>query len=132
MPPDNPSIAHIGVAVPDLSAATAFYQDVLGAVPKPLESTDGTAIVSLPFGDVDVELLAPQTDDGPVARFIAKNGPGIHHICFRVPDLDSALQRCRDEGYRLVDDKPRIGAHGRRIAFVHPKSTSGILLELTE
>ncbi len=132
MPPDKPSIAHIGIAVPDLSAATAFYQDVLGAVPKPLEATDDAAIISLPFGDVDVELLAPQTNDGPVAKFIAKRGPGIHHICFRVPDLDAALQRCRDQGYRLVDDEPRIGAHGRRIAFVHPKSTSGILLELTE
>ena len=132
MPPDNPSIAHIGVAVPDLSAATAFYQDVLGAVPKPLEAADGASIVSLPFGDVDVELLEPQTDDGPVAKFIAKRGPGIHHICFRVPNLDAALQRCRDRGYQLVDDKPRIGAHGQRIAFVHPKFTSGILLELTE
>ncbi len=132
MPPDNPSIAHIGVAVPDLSAATAFYQDVLGAVPKPLEAADGASIVSLPFGDVDVELLEPQTDDGPVAKFIAKRGPGIHHICFRVPNLDAALQRCRDRGYQLVDDQPRIGAHGQRIAFVHPKSTSGILLELTE
>ncbi len=131
MPPNNPSIAHIGVAVPDLSAATAFYQNVLGAVPKPLEAADGAVIVSLPFGDVDVELLEPQTDDGPVAKFIAKRGPGIHHICFRVPDLDAALQRCRDQGYQLVDDKPRIGAHGRRIAFVHPKSTSGIVLERT-
>ncbi len=132
MPPDNPSIAHIGVAVPDLSAATAFYQDVLGAVPKPLESADGAAIVSLPIGDVDIELLEPQTDDGPIAKFIARRGAGIHHICFRVPDLNSALQRCRDQGYQLVDDKPRIGTHGQRIAFVHPKSTSGILLELTE
>ncbi len=132
MPPDNSSIAHIGVAVPDLSAATAFYQNVLGAVPKPLEAADGAVIVSLPFGDVDVELLEPETDDGPVAKFIAKRGPGIHHICFRVPDLDAALQRCRDQGYRLVDENPRVGAHGRRIAFVHPKSTSGILLELTE
>ena len=132
MPPDNSSIAHIGVAVSDLSAATAFYQNVLGAVPKPLEAADGAVIVSLPFGDVDVELLEPETDDGPVAKFIAKRGPGIHHICFRVPDLDAALQRCRDQGYRLVDENPRVGAHGRRIAFVHPKSTSGILLELTE
>ena len=98
MPPDNPSIAHIGVAVSDLSEATAFYQKVLGAVPKPLEAADGAAIVSLPFGDVDIELLEPQTDDGPVAKFIKKRGPGIHHICFRVPDLDSALQRCRDQG----------------------------------
>ncbi len=132
MPSDHSSIAHIGVAVPDISTAVAFYRDVLGASPKPLESTDGATIVSLPFGDVDIELLEPQSGDGPVAKFLAKRGPGIHHICFQVPNLDAALQRCRDRGYQLVDEQPRTGAHGRRIAFVHPRSTSGILLELTE
>ena len=132
MPPDYPSIAHIGVAVPNISAAMAFYRDILGASPKPLESTDGTTIVSLPFGDVDIELLEPQSDDSPVAKFLAKRGPGIHHICFQVPNLDAALRLCRDRGYQLVDEQPRTGAHGCRIAFVHPKSTSGILLELTE
>ncbi|MCH8938939.1 MAG: methylmalonyl-CoA epimerase [Gemmatimonadetes bacterium] len=110
----------------------AFYRDILGASPKPLESTDGTTIVSLPFGDVDIELLEPQSDDSPVAKFLAKRGPGIHHICFQVPNLDAALRLCRDRGYQLVDEQPRTGAHGCRIAFVHPKSTSGILLELTE
>jgi methylmalonyl-CoA epimerase len=132
MPPDYSSIAHIGVAVPDLASAVAFYRDILGAVPKPLETADGAAIVSLPFGGVDIELLEPQAEEGPIAKFIAKRGPGIHHICFRVPDLDAALQRCRDHDYELVDERPRTGAHGRRIAFVHPRSTSGILLELTE
>ena len=132
MPPDYPSIAHIGVAVPNISAAMAFYRDILGASPKPLESTDGTTIVSLPFGDVDIELLEPQSDDSPVAKFLAKRGPGIHPICFQVPNLDAALRLCRDRGYQLVDEQPRTGAHGCRIAFVHPKSTSGILLELTE
>lgn len=132
MPPAPSTIAHIGVAVPDLAAAQTFYCEVLGATPKPLEAVDGAAIVSLPFGDVDIELLQPQSDAGPVARFMAKRGPGIHHICFRVPDLDAALQRCREQGFRLVDETPRPGAHGRRAAFVHPKSTSGILLELTE
>ena len=132
MPSDHSSIAHIGVAVPDISTAMAFYRDVLGASHKPLESTDGATIVSLPFGDVDIELLEPQSDDGPVAKFLAKRGPGIHHICFQVPNLDAALQLCRDRGYQLVDEQPRTGAHGRRIAFVHPRSTSGILLELTE
>ncbi len=132
MTPDASNIAHIGVAVPDLSAALTFYQEILGATPRPLEESDGAAIVSLPFGDVDIELLEPRTAVGPVARFLDKRGPGIHHICFRVPDLDAALQLCRDRGYRLVDETPRTGAHGRRIAFVHPKTTSGILLELTE
>ena len=132
MPPDYSSIAHIGVAVPDISTAMAFYRDILGASPKPLESADGATIVSLPFGDVDIELLEPQSDDSPVAKFLAKRGPGIHHICFQVRNLDAALQRCRDRGYQLVDEQPRTGAHGCRVAFVHPKSTSGILLELTE
>jgi len=132
MPPDYSSIAHIGVAVPDLGSAVAFYRDILGAAPKPHETADGASIVSLPFGDVDVELLEPQAADGPIAKFLAKRGPGIHHICFRVPDLDAALQRCRDLDYELVDERPRMGANGRRIAFVHPKSTAGILLELTE
>ena len=128
----TPRIAHIGVAVPDIDAALAFYRDVLGLTPHPPEVADGATIVSLPFGESDVELLAPLEPDSPIARFLAKRGPGIHHICYRVPDLDVALERCRAAGYRLVDERPRIGAGGRRIAFVHPKATAGILLELTE
>jgi methylmalonyl-CoA epimerase len=130
--PQTPRIAHIGVAVPDIAAALSFYRDVLGLAPHPAESADGATIVSLPFGESEVELLSPETPDSPVARFLEKRGPGIHHICYRVPDLDAALERCRAAGYRLVDETPRQGAAGRRIAFVHPKSTAGILLELTE
>jgi len=78
-----------------------------------------------------VELLEPSAPDSPIAKFLAKRGPGIHHICYEVEDLDAALTRCREAGYRLVDEVPRTGAHGRRIAFVHPKATGGILLELT-
>lgn len=130
--PQTPRIAHIGVAVQDIAAALSFYRDVLGLAPHPAESADGATIVSLPFGDSEVELLCPETPDSPVARFLEKRGPGIHHICYRVPDLDAALERCRAAGYRLVDEIPRQGAAGRRIAFVHPKSTAGILLELTE
>ena len=130
--PDRPRIAHVGVAVDDLDDALAFYRDVLGLTPHPAETADGATIVSLPFGDSDVELLHPQTPDSPVAKFLARRGPGIHHICYRVADLDAALRACRDAGYRLVDETPRTGAGGRRIAFVHPKSTAGILLELTE
>lgn len=130
--PQTPRIAHIGVAVPDIEAALAFYRDVLGLVPRPPETADGATIVSLPFGESEVELLAPRDPDSPVARFLAKRGPGIHHICYRVPNLDAALERCRQAGYRLVDEAPRSGAGGRRIAFLHPKATAGILLELTE
>ena len=129
---DRPRIAHVGIAVPDLDAALAFYRDVLALEPHPAETADGATIVTLPFGDSEVELLAPRDPDGPIARFLARRGPGIHHICYRVGDLDSALDACRRAGYRLIDETPRVGAGGRRIAFLHPKATAGILLELTE
>jgi methylmalonyl-CoA/ethylmalonyl-CoA epimerase len=129
---DAPRIAHVGIAVPDLAVAAAFYRDVLGLEPHDPEVADGADILSFPFGDSEVELLAPRTADGPIAKFIARRGPGIHHICYRVPDLDAALARCRAEGYQLIDEVPRTGAGERRIAFVHPKATAGILLELTE
>ena len=126
-----PAVAHIGIAVRDLTA-TAFYHDILGVAPGPPETADGATIVSLPFGEVDVELLVPTSPDSPVGRFIERRGPGIHHICFRVPDLDRALDTCRRLGYELVDEVPRAGAGGARIAFVHPRAASGILFELTE
>lgn len=129
---EHPRIAHVGIAVPDLDAALAFYRDVLGLEPHPPETADGATILALPFGDSEVELLAPRNPDGPIARFLARRGPGIHHICYRVPDLDATLAACRRAGYRLIDEVPRTGAGGRRIAFVHPKATAGILLELTE
>lgn len=125
-------IAHVGIAVSSIAEALAFYRDVLGLTAGPPETADGATIVSLALGDVAVELLEPLDPDSPVARFLAKRGPGIHHICYRVPDLDRALERCRAAGYRLVDERPRRGAGGRRIAFLHPKATAGILLELTE
>jgi methylmalonyl-CoA/ethylmalonyl-CoA epimerase len=125
-------VAHVGVAVARIADALPFYRDVLGLTPEHPETADGATIVSLRFGDVDVELLEPTDPESPVARFLAKRGPGLHHICYRVPDLDEALARCRKAGYRLVDDTPRRGAGGRRIAFLHPKATHGVLLELTE
>jgi methylmalonyl-CoA/ethylmalonyl-CoA epimerase len=130
----NSSVAHIGVAVTSIADALAFYRDVLGLSPPPgrPETADGATIVSLHFGGVDVELLEPQDPQSPVAKFLAKRGPGIHHICYRVSDLDATLQRCRTAGYQLIDETPRRGAGGRRIAFLHPKTTNGILLELTE
>lgn len=130
--PDRPRLAHVGVAVRDLEAALAFYRDVLGLTPGPPETADGATIVSLPFGESAVELLTPAAGDGPIAKFLAARGPGIHHLCYRVPDLDQALAACRRAGYRLIDEVPRSGAGGRRIAFLHPKTTAGILLELTE
>jgi methylmalonyl-CoA/ethylmalonyl-CoA epimerase len=130
--PQTPRIAHIGVAVADLDTALQFYRDVLGLTPHAPEIADGAIIVSLPFGESEVELLTPKDPESPVARFLEKRGPGIHHICYRVPDLDAAIDRCRAAGYRLVDEIPRRGAGGRRIAFIHPKATAGILLELTE
>lgn len=126
------AVAHIGVAVPDLEAALAFYRDVLGVTAGPPDVVDGATIVALPFGDTQIELLAPLTTDGPIAKFLDRRGPGIHHLCLRVPDLDAALARCRALGYRLVDEQPRVGHGGHRIAFLHPQSTAGILLELTE
>jgi methylmalonyl-CoA/ethylmalonyl-CoA epimerase len=125
-------VAHIGIAVASIDAALGFYRDVLGLEPGHPETADGATIVALPLGDVQVELLEPRDPDGPVAKFLAKRGPGIHHVCYRVPDLDRALERCRAAGYRLIDEVPRRGAGGRRIAFVHPKTTAGILVELTE
>ena len=127
-----PRIAHVGIAVPDIDTALAFYRDVLGLDPRAPETADGATIVSLPFGESEVELLAPRDADGPIARFLARRGPGIHHVCYRVANLDSALAACRAAGYQLIDEIPRTGAGGRRIAFVHPKATAGILLELTE
>jgi methylmalonyl-CoA epimerase len=130
--PIDARVAHIGVAVPDIQEALRFYCDVLGLEASEAETADGATIVSVSFGETAVELLAPETPDSPVAKFLARRGPGIHHICYRVPDLDLALERCRTAGYRLVDETPRVGAGGRRIAFLHPTSTAGILLELTE
>lgn len=128
----NPSVAHVGIAVTSITEALPFYRDVLGLSPGRPETADGANIVSLQFGPVAVELLEPSDPASPVAKFLAKRGPGIHHVCYRVPDLDAALTRCRAAGYRLVDETPRLGAGGRRIAFLHPKTTNGVLLELTE
>jgi methylmalonyl-CoA/ethylmalonyl-CoA epimerase len=128
----NASVSHIGIAVTSITEALGFYRDVLGVAPGRRETADGATIVNLHFGPVDVELLEPIDPHSPVAKFLAKRGPGIHHICYRVADLDATLQRCRAAGYSLIDETPRRGAGGRRIAFLHPKTTNGILLELTE
>ncbi|MGD0484918.1 MAG: VOC family protein [Gemmatimonadales bacterium] len=101
-------------------------------MPVPHEAGAGATIVSLTLGGSQIELLEAADPASPIARFIARRGPGIHHVSVRVPDLDAALARCRAAGYRLVDEAPRPGAHGRRVAFIHPTATAGILVELTD
>ena len=135
MPPDAPRgtrIAHIGIAVADLEAILPFYRDVLGLPEVPLDDADGARIAGLAAGESLVELLEAATPDSPIGRFVAKRGPGIHHICFAVDDLDRALARCRQAGLRLIDETPRVGAEGKRIAFLHPSATAGVLVELSE
>jgi len=125
-------LGHVGVAVRSLEDALRFYRDVLGLAPHPAASADGAALVVVPAGGADVELLASDDPESPIGRFLARHGPGIHHLCFRVPDLEAALEHCRAAGYRLIDAAPRPGADGRRVAFLHPKATAGILLELSD
>lgn len=125
-------IAHIGVAVGSIEAILPFYRDLLGMAEVPLDDSDGARIAGLAAGDALVELLQPEQSDSPIGKFLAKRGPGIHHICFSVDDLDGTLARCRDAGVRLIDQVPRLGAEGKRIAFLHPASTAGVLVELTE
>ncbi len=125
-------IAHIGIAVRGLDDSVSFYRDVLGLADVPMDDADGAKIVGLAAGPSLVELLEAQSPDSPIGTFVAKRGPGIHHVCFAVDDLNATLDRCRTHGIRLIDETPRIGAEGKRIAFLHPASTSGVLVELTE
>lgn len=133
MPTDpHPVIAHVGLAVTSIESALAFYRDVLGLSPGEPETVDGARIVSLSLGESEVELLESLDADGPIAKFLARRGPGIHHIAYRVPDLEATLRTCHERGYRLIDEQPRIGQGGKRVAFIHPEATAGILIELTE
>jgi methylmalonyl-CoA/ethylmalonyl-CoA epimerase len=125
-------IAHIGIAVEGLNESVSFYRDILGLAEVPLDDSDGAKIVGLAAGPSLVELLEADRPDSPIAKFIAKRGAGVHHVCFAVDDLDATLERCRAAGVRLIDETPRLGADGKRIAFLHPSSTAGVLLELTE
>ncbi len=125
-------IAHIGIAVRAIDEMLPFYRELLGLDDHPLEDSDGARIAGLSAGTQLVELLEPNSADSPISRFIDRRGPGIHHICFAVQDLDDTLARCRAKGIKLIDDTPRMGAEGKRIAFLHPASTGGVLIELTE
>ena len=125
-------LAHIGIAVRSLDEILPFYRDILGLPEVPLDDADGASIVGFAAGDPLVELLEADSADSPIGRFVAKRGPGIHHLCFSVEDLDAALERCRAAGIRLIDETPRVGAEKKRIAFLHPSSTAGVLVELSE
>jgi methylmalonyl-CoA/ethylmalonyl-CoA epimerase len=125
-------IAHVGVAVRAVDEMLPFYRDVLGMAEVPLDDADGARIAGVAAGEALVELLEPESPGSPIANFVAKRGPGIHHICFAMDDLDAALERCRAAGIRLIDETPRVGAEGKRIAFLHPSATGGVLIELTE
>lgn len=128
----GPRIAHIGIAVRALDDILPFYRDVLGMPEVPLADSDGARIAGLAAGESLVELLEAEAADSPIGKFVTNRGPGIHHICFAVDDLDEALARCRSAGVRLIDETPRLGAEGKRIAFLHPSATAGVLIELSE
>jgi methylmalonyl-CoA/ethylmalonyl-CoA epimerase len=130
--PQGTRIAHVGIAIDALDEAIPFYREILGLEPVPVSDSDGARIEAFKAGESLVELLESSDPSSPIGKFVSKRGPGIHHICFAVPDLDAVLNRCRAAGIRLIDEEPRIGAEGRRIAFLHPSSTGGILVELSD
>lgn len=127
-------IDHIGIAVKDLDEVLKFYENTLGIKCKGTEVVEEQHVKTafLPLGDSEIELLESTSDDGPIAKFIEKNGEGIQHLALRVDNIESVLDEMREKGVRLIDEKPRIGAGGAKIAFLHPKSTHGVLLELCE
>lgn len=125
-------IAHVGIAVRSIAEIVPFYRDVLGLPELPLDDSDGARITGLTAGESLVELLEATDPSSPIAKFVEKRGPGLHHICFAVDDIDATLDRCRAAGIRLIDSTPRIGAEGKRIAFLHPAATGGVLVELSE
>ena len=125
-------IAHVGLAVRSAADLHSFYRNVLGMSEAELADSDGARISGFLAGESLVELLEADQPDSPIGKFLERRGPGIHHICFAVDDLDATLQKCRDAGLRLIDESPRLGAEGKRIAFLHPSATGGILVELTE
>ncbi|MFL5470547.1 MAG: methylmalonyl-CoA epimerase [Gemmatimonadaceae bacterium] len=130
--PRGTRVSHIGIAVQTLGESLPFFRDVLGLREVPLDDADGASIVGLSAGESLVELLEANDPESPIARYLKKHGPGVHHVCFSVDDLEATLERCRRAGVQLIDEHPRIGAEGKRIAFLHPKSTGGVLVELSD
>jgi methylmalonyl-CoA/ethylmalonyl-CoA epimerase len=130
--PRGTRIAHIGLAVASIEGLLPLYRDILGMPEVALDDADGARIAGVAAGESLVELLESDDASSPIGKFIAKRGPGIHHVCFQVDDLDGTLDRCRAAGIRLIDEHPRLGAERKRIAFLHPSSTGGVLVELSE
>ena len=127
-------ISHIGIAVASIEEASPFYRDVLG---MEFEGTEVVAeqkvrVAFFAVGESRIELLEPTADDSPVAKFLEKNGPGVHHVAYEVADLEQRLAALKAEGIRLIDEAPRGGAHNTRIAFMHPRASGGVLTELCE
>jgi methylmalonyl-CoA/ethylmalonyl-CoA epimerase len=127
-------INHIGIAVTSLDNAIPFYRDNLGMAFAGIEEVaeQKVRVAMLQVGESKIELLEPTSEDSPVAKFIAKNGAGIHHIAYEVADIEAAIAKLLADGARMIDEKPRHGAHGTRIAFIHPKSSNGVLTELCQ
>jgi methylmalonyl-CoA/ethylmalonyl-CoA epimerase len=126
------NINHIAIIVPDLEGAVAFWEGALGLKLARTESVpeEGVDVAFLPVGGSNVELLKPTVADTGVARFLEKRGPGIHHMCFEVDDIEATLAQLRDHNVQLINEQPQEGHGGRKYAFVHPKSTGGVLVEL--
>ncbi len=127
-------IAHIGVAVKSLDAAIPYYRDVLGLELVGIEEVADQKIRAAVFsvGESTIEVIESTSPDGPVGKFVEKNGEGIHHLCFDVADTARALAEAREKGARLIDETPRDGVHGMKIGFLHPKSTFGVLTEFAQ
>src|SRR5512137_2473179 len=127
-------INHIGIAVQSIDDTLPFYRDQLGMAFKGAEevSEQKVKVAMLQVGESKIELLEPTSPESPVAKFLEKNGPGIHHLAYEVENIESAIARLKQEGARMIDETPRNGAHGTRIAFVHPKSSNGVLTELCQ
>jgi len=125
---------HIGIAVSNLDEALKLYTEVLGLEVHGTEVVEDqkVRVAFLPIGDTEVELLESTSPDGPVAKFIEKNGEGVQHLAFKVENIEEAIQDMLDKGMRMIDETPRYGAGGAKIAFMHPKSTNRVLVELTQ
>jgi len=127
-------IDHVGVAVEDLDAAIALHEHIYGLAlaHREVVEAQGVEAVLLDVGESHVELLAPLTPDTAVGRFLASRGPGLHHVAYRVDDIEATLARLRDAGMRLIDETPRVGIRDSRVAFVHPQSAGGVLTEIVQ
>jgi methylmalonyl-CoA/ethylmalonyl-CoA epimerase len=127
-------IDHLGIAVPSLDAALPVYRTLFGTDVEHIEEVADQKVRTAFFsvGESHFELLEPIGDDGPIAKYLSKRRGGIHHVCVQVTDIEAVLAEYKKQGIVLIDEEPRAGAHGMRVAFVHPKSTGGVLLELSE